>query len=286
MKKVIFICDFFYGDVVGGAELHDKVVYDRFEDRDILFDKKRCSELTAEYVLENKDKVWFISNFVSLSEQVKCILYSNCEYIIYEHDYKFLDCRNPIHFPDFKAPKRHLINYNFYKNAKYIVCLCNRHKEIFTKNLTGFENIVNIGCSMWTDEQLDLFTRIVDNRQQKKDSFAVIKSSNPIKKTIETETFCKQNSIPYELVSSPDYEKFITMLSNYRGLVFMTGHPEPTPRVAIESKMLDIQFVSQKELIGVAYENYFSLSGIEMINKVREMREESLSKLIGWINEV
>lgn len=286
MKQVIFICDLFYGDHIGGAELHDKVVYDRFEAEGFLFDKKRCSEITVDYVMENRDKLWFISNFVSLSEQAKAVLYSNCEYIIYEHDYKFLDCRNPINFPDFKAPEHHLINYNFYKKAKYVVCLCNRHKEIFNKNLTKLNNIVNIDCSMWTDEQLDLFTRIIKNREHKLESFAIIKSSNPIKKTLETESFCKKNSIPYELISSPDYEKFITTLANYKGLMFMTGHPEPTPRIAIEAKMLNIQFISQKELIGVAYENYFSLSGIEMIRKVREMREESLSKLIGWINEV
>jgi len=136
MKQVIFICDLFYGDHIGGAELHDKVVYDRFEAEGFLFDKKRCSEITVDYVMENRDKLWFISNFVSLSEQAKAVLYSNCEYIIYEHDYKFLDCRNPINFPDFKAPEHHLINYNFYKKAKYVVCLCNRHKEIFNKNLT------------------------------------------------------------------------------------------------------------------------------------------------------
>ena len=66
----------------------------------------------------------------------------------------------------------------------------------------------------------------------------------------------------------------------------MTGHPEPTPRVAIEAKMLNIKFISQKHLIGVAHEDYFSLSGLKMIDKVREMRNTSLDKIAGWINEI
>ena len=50
--------------------------------------------------------------------------------------------------------------------------------------------------------------------------------------------------------------------------------------------MLGLKFISQKRLIGVAHENYFNLSGEDMINKVRDMREESLEKLVGWANEI
>ena len=66
----------------------------------------------------------------------------------------------------------------------------------------------------------------------------------------------------------------------------MTGHPEPTPRVAIEAKMLNCKFISQKRLIGVAYEDYFHLTGIEMIEQVKTLREEALNKILGWINEI
>ena len=76
------------------------------------------------------------------------------------------------------------------------------------------------------------------------------------------------------------------MLSKYKGLVFMTGHPEPTPRVAIEAKMLNCSFISQKNLIGVAHEDYFHLKGVDMIEEVRQMRDTSLEKLTRWCNEV
>ena len=96
MSKVIFVADFFKEDVTGGAELHDDVVIQHFKKRELLLDKKKCSLLTEEYIKDNADKIWFIGNFVSLSDSLKQLLINECKYILYEHDYKFLSNRNPL----------------------------------------------------------------------------------------------------------------------------------------------------------------------------------------------
>ena len=284
MKKVIFLQDFFLEDGIGGgAELHDQIVADHFASEGILDCKVRCQDLTTEFIESNLNKFWFVSNFASLRNHHKALLAKKADYLIYEHDYKFAKNRNPISFPDFVAPTRMLCNVNFYRSAKKVVCLSKMHREIFEKNMK-LDNYENINCSMWSDEQLDIFRKLC--KTEKNDKFAVIKSSNPIKKTPESIAFCNRNKLQYDLIASRDYLEFMTMMSKYKGLVFMTGHPEPTPRVAIEAKMLNCKFLSQKHLIGVAHEDYFGLSGEDMINKVRDMREESLKKLTGWINEV
>ena len=284
MNKIIFLQDFFVEDGIGGgAELHDQIVIDHFHDKGILDCKKRCSDLTTEFILDNLDKFWFISNFVSLKNHHKALLAKKAKYLIYEHDYKFAKNRNPISFPDFVVPNRMLYNINFYRSAQKVVCLSKMHREIFEKNMP-LQNYENINCSMWSDDQLEIFRRLC--KTEKNDKFAVIRSTNPIKKTPESIAFCRRNNLQYELISSKNYLEFMTMMSKYKGLVFMTGHPEPTPRVAIEAKMLNCKFLSQKHLIGVAHEDYFGLSGEDMINKVRDMRDESLEKLIGWMNEV
>ena len=283
MKKVIFLQDFFVEHNLGGAELHDQVVIDYFSAQGLLYDKKRTVELTIEYVKQNKDKVWFISNFTGLRNRIKAYLAKECKYIIYEHDYKFIDIRNPIGFADFLVPLRNKVNLNFYRAAYKIICLSKMHREIFDKNL-NMNNIVNISCSMWADSDLDLVRSL--NETPKKNKYAIINSSNPIKKTKETEQFCKERNIDYDLISSSNYQEFLQIMAQYRGLVFRTGHPEPTPRIAIEAKMLNCKFISQKNLIGVAHEDYFSLSGTELISKVKEMRDEALLKITGWINEI
>jgi len=129
-----------------------------------------------------------------------------------------------------------------------------------------------------------MFEKLQHSSEQK-EAFAVIDSPNPLKKTKETVAYCENNSIPYELIKSKDYTEFISILSKYRGLIFRTNHPEPTPRVAIEAKMLGIKFLSQKHLISVAHEDYFGLKGLEMIECVREMRNDALKKITKWCSE-
>lgn len=283
MKKVIFLADMYASDHTGGAELHDDVVVSYFRDRGMLFDVVRCLSIDEEYINNNCDKVWFISNFVSLKNHHKAMLAKKCSYIIYEHDYKFIKVRNPISFGDFLVPKDQFVNVNFYRHAKKVICLSKFHKEIFDKNL-NLDNIVNINCSMWHDSDLQIFEELQSVKKNNK--FAVIESTNPIKKTRQSVEFCTKNNIAFDLISSRDYITFIKKLSEYEGLIFMTGHPEPTPRVAIEAKMLNMKFVSQKNLIGVAHEDYFHLNGKDMINQVKKMRDEALLKIEGWINEV
>jgi len=282
MKKIIFLADMFASDHAGGAELHDDVVISYFRKKGILHDLLRCRELTRDYIDKNLDKVWFVSNFASLNLACMAYLMENTDYLIYEHDYKFVDVRNPIFFPDFQIPTERVVNINFYRNAKKIICLSRFHREIFYKNLK-LDSIDNINCSMWHDTDLEIFEKF--RNKNKKNKFAIIESSNPIKKTQESINFCEKNKIQFDLISSKNYLNFIEKLSDYSGLVFMTGHPEPTPRVAIEAKMLNMKFISQKHLIGVAREDYFHLTGQQMINEVRKMRDEALNKFIGWFNE-
>jgi len=282
-EKIIFLADLFKNQALGGAELHDDVVIKYFEKKEAFYEKINCHLVTTEYIEKNLDKIWFISNFANLSFTSIALLSKKAKYVIYEHDYKFIDVRNPIHFKDFLVPKRNIINYNFYRNAKKVICLSKMHRKIFQDNL-NLENIVNINCSMWSDEDLSLFEKLQHSNNQK-DLFAVIDSPNPLKKTKETIVYCENNSIPYELIKSKKYTEFISILSRYRGLIFRTNHPEPTPRVAIEAKMLGIKFLSQKHLISVAHEDYFDLKGLAMIECVRKMRENALKKISKWCNE-
>ena len=281
MTQVIFLQDFFAHQHLGGAELHDDVVAQYFESQGLLFAKVNTYNLTPEYILEHADKKWFISNFVALKNVCKALLAKHCRYLIYEHDYKFLKNRNPITYPEFLAPdETHKYNFTFYQNAAAVVCLSKMHRGIFEKNLS-LTNLQNINCSMWSDPDLDLIQSL--NQVTKNDRFAVIDSDNAIKKTRQTAAFCEKAQLPYDLIKAPNHQDFLKLLTQYKGLVFQTGHPEPTPRVAVEAKMLNCKFLSQKEVIGVAHEDWFPLNGYELIAEVRKMRDEACVKLAGWL---
>ena len=97
---------------------------------------------------------------------------------------------------------------------------------------------------------------------------------------------CNFNETKMQNIDWDEREKsLLKLLSQYETLVFMTGHPEPTPRVAIEAKMLNCSLITQKHLIGVSYEDYFHLTGNDMIEEVRSMRDSALKQLEEWTCE-
>ena len=88
----------------------------------------------------------------------------NKQYIIYEHDHKYLSTRNPGVFPDFVAKKEHVINLEFYKNASAVLCQSSFHTEIARKN-THLDNIVNLGGNIWDLDSLKLRSEQAKNRK-------------------------------------------------------------------------------------------------------------------------
>lgn len=287
MRKVTVIADMLLENFSGtprppgGAELHDQVVIDRFASEGILDECINSVDVTPEMILSKKDNIFFLGNFFMLRPDDKAALYSNCDYVIYEHDYKFCKNRNPIHFPNFKAPNWALTNINFYRQAKKVITLSKMHREIFEKNLNLEHNLTNINCSMWSDKHLDILSALAKTEKTK--PCAIIGSGKynaHIKRTDMAIDFCQKNNLKYEIISDPNYEKFLKKLSDFETLIFMTGHPEPTPRLVMEAKMMNCKVVAQKHLIGVAHEDYFELSGQELIERVRQMRDTALNDVI------
>jgi len=282
MRDLIFIADFFSEDITGGAELHDAVVVEHLESKGVLETKIKSSDVSVSFLEKNRAKKYMIGNFVNLSFECLDYLSRNCEYIIYEHDYKFINVRNPISFPDFVVPDKNLVNLEFYESAKKVICLSQMQRKIFDKNLK-FDNITNINCSMWSDRDLQEMSKL--SSEKKLEKIAIINSRNPIKKTKEAVEYCRKNNLEFDLISSTNYHEFLAILSKYSKLLFLTGHPEPTPRVAIEAKILNCELLSQKELIGVAHEEYFNMSGLELLSEVKRLRDESLEKIFYWLYE-
>ena len=281
-KKVIFLQDLFKEHHTGGAELNDDTFIQFLDRQKILYEKKQTQYVTPEYIAKNKDKFFIVSNFVNLSTIAKACMYKNCDYALYEHDYKFLKCRNPIFFPDFKAPAHEFTNINFYKGAKKVICLSKMHMDIFADNMPWLDNLININCSLFDDDLLEYLGSFSEKSKTKK--YAVIKSGNRIKRTAEAVEYCQKNNLEYELISSPDNREFLKKLSDFEYLIVMTGHPEPTPRIVVEAKSMNTKILGQKHLIGVASEYWYHLNGRELTSELRNIREKAFKTFLEIIN--
>ena len=106
MNKIIFVADFFANEVPGGGELNNQELIEILRDRGIHVLEVKSNRLTPKFILECSKKLKFIvANFVMLSEESKTSLENDREYIIYEHDHKYMRSRNPANYDNVEYVK-------------------------------------------------------------------------------------------------------------------------------------------------------------------------------------
>jgi len=268
--KIIFIADFFSSELNGGAENNDSVLIEYLKNNGY---KIRCikSHNFDESIYQEND-FFIVSNFVALDEKYKALLKKK-QYIIYEHDHKYVKRRDVSKYADFVIPKEDFVNEKFYRDAKAVVVLSDVCKKILDKNLNT-RNVFNIGCSLWSNKKLDLIASL--STKQKNNKFAIINSNNPIKNTNLAIAYCKKNNIDFDMIELCNHEELLSKLSDYKGLVFFPGVLETFSRISAEAKMLNCKLLTKPKMLGFASEDIFVLSGIELIEEIRERNNKAL----------
>ena len=268
-RKIVFISDFFVEQIIGGGELNDDELIKILISKGREVEKIQSHLVTQEFLNNNKDSFFVISNFCNLSYDCRELITYDFNYLIYEHDHKYLESRNPINYDDFKAPCTKIRNYFFYKNAKKIFCQSNFHKGIIFKNL-DFDNIISVSGNLWSTEVLDKLEE--HSKKVKSDKVSVLDSHIEHKNTFKTVLFCKKKGLKHELVKDNNYEKFLDKMSNNSKLAFFPGSPETLSRVVCEARMMGMGIMINN-LVGASHESWFNLKGVDLINYMRERRD-------------
>lgn len=270
--KVALLQDFFENEIIGGAEKNDSVLLSYLSSQK----KVKASGVhtyNVEGVLDDYD-FFIVSNFIRLPDAAKQYLMHKKNYIIYEHDHKYVANRNPGAFKNFVAPRNMIINRDFYDQAKKVFVLSKVCKEVIENNLQ-INNVHNIGCSLWSKEHLELIKQI-NHTSGKSIEYGVLDSSNQVKGTIQAVEFCRNNNITPTMINSPDYVEFITRLSLCEKFIFFPQVLETFSRVCAEAKMLNCKVLTTPKLIGFFSEDYSHLSGDELNDKISENIDAAL----------
>tara|TARA_R110002110_G_scaffold54951_2_gene157125 strand:+ start:102 stop:1724 length:1623 start_codon:yes stop_codon:yes gene_type:complete len=281
MRKVVFIADFFVETVTGGGELNNEVLIEDLRDQKIKVNKIQSHVVTSDFLHAHSDHFFIVSNFIGLSFECRRIL-MDFDYIIYEHDHKYLKTRNPAFYKDFKAPLRDVVNYGFYKNAKSILCQSNFHKSIVEKNLE-LDNVINLGGNLWSSKSLNILRHMSLEKKEKRCS--VMKSSIEHKNTQGATEHCRQSALDYELVSDPVYESFLSKLGKNEKLVFLPQTPETLSRVVVEARMMGMSVITNN-LVGATSEPWFKLKGPLLIDFMADKRKEIVEKVKELYSEI
>jgi len=275
--KIILIADFFVEDgILGGGELNNDEFVKIAASQGIEVKKINSHVITTSLINENIESKFVVANFLRLREECKNLLINKADYVIYEHDHKYLITRNPADFEDFKAPKDKIVNYEFYKNAKAVFGQSKFHCDIIKKNLQ-LDNIYNLSGNLWSSGSLEKIREFA--RKEKKNVYSVMESSIPHKNTIDALRFCKYKKYPYELIQSDIYYKFLEKLGSNKYLVFLPKTPETLSRIVVEARMMNVSVITNN-LVGASFEPWFELKGDELIDIMLSKRNKITNNII------
>ena len=274
--KILFIADFFVGQVNGGGELNNSVL------KRLLSSKGHKIRPVNSHQVNHMDIMYndaiIVSNFVNLTEKNKDEIQDK-NYVIYEHDHKYLSTRNPAMFKYFKAPREAIVNYEFYKKAKAVFCQSKFHADIVKKNLE-LDNIINVGGNLWTPEALDRLRSLADRK--KSDKCSVMHSEIPHKGTDHAKAYCEKNNLKADLIMSCPHDEFIEKLGSNSMFAFFPKTPETLSRVVVEARMMNIKVITN-DLVGATSEPWFKSKGVELIDIMQNKRNEIPEMVLGAI---
>jgi len=279
MKKIVFLADFYTDTIRGGAEIVNDILIENLEKRGYLVTKLTTQDLTLEELNHYCNSLFIVGNFVLLDSLLLDRL-ANFKYIIFEHDHKYLKSRNPSNFKDYKAPPQEIINYKFYKNALAVLCQSKVHADVVRKNL-NIPNVVNLGCSMWADDELEIISRYANVKKNNK--CAVLESGNRIKGTRQAIVYCDEHKMPYNMIHSKDYETFISQLASHSSLAFFSQVLESFCRLVVEARMLGCSLHTNNNNGCTSEEWFKKYKGSELIDFVKNQRDENISIIIDII---
>jgi hypothetical protein len=276
--KLIFLADFFLKDILGGGELNNHELVKLLKVKG--FEPKEVQSHLANPSWIDKEDNFIISNFINLSELSKKQLF-NKKYIIYEHDHKYVKNRNPGVYKDFKAPKDQLINLEFYRKAKAVLCQSNLHLQIVQKN-TGLQNLVNLGGNLWSKESLEHMRKIC--MLKKEDRYSILDSPILHKNKEDAVRYCEIKNYSYDLISDSDYYSFLKKMGSNSGFIFFPKTPETLSRITAEARMMNMRTITNKN-VGALGEPWFSLKGEELIDTMILKREKIADQIIRILDE-
>lgn len=280
--KFCMVMDFYFSEIQGGAEINAESLVDRFRDQGHEIIKIKSEQATVEFLEGHKEFVFIFSNFILLPENSKKYAIDNLKYFVYEQDHKYIKSRNPIKYVNFIAPKEERINIEFYGHAIRVMFLTKLSMDVFRLN-TELDNLLNLESSVWRSDELEHLRKICNN--EKINKIAIMNSSNPIKRRSDCIRLCKSKGWDYDLIGDKNFKKFVEKMSRYEKFLFLTGHLETCARVVVEAKMLNLKVITNKKLIGAASENWYSLSGEELIDEMERISFEMPDKILEVLND-
>ena len=280
MNDICFVSDFFANQVNGGGELNNEILINLLSEKGHNVTKIKSHTVNLNFLKQNKDKKLIIANFVNMHSDCREYIQSNCDYVIYEHDHKYLINRNPAEYENYLASADQIINKEFYSNSKFVFCQSRFHADIVEKNLQ-IDNIVNLSGNLWSIDALDMMREL--SKREKKDKCSIMDSNIQHKNTSGAINYCVNKGYQFELILPCAPKEFLSRISKNDKFVFFPLTPETLSRIVVEARMMGMKVVTNRRL-GAVSEEWFSMKGEPLIDYMLDKRLQILNKVELFVN--
>jgi hypothetical protein len=282
MNRIFFISDYFYSTHLpfGGAERCDDVLlqellnkkYNDYKEYMTVFLQSHV--LVPEVIDKNSDATFFISNFKRLSEECKSkLIEANVNYIIIEHDHKYLKSDNPLTHKNMLSNVDGLQNVEFFKNARAVLCQSTYASEILYKNLS-LRNLINLKGNLWSNENIDALrntlaaSKPVGERSLK---WSILNSRNKNKGISETIEYCVKKNINFNTIGHKDWNEFIKQIATTDGVIFFPSWVETFNRFVVEARVLNCKIMSNSK-VGCINDGWLNYKGEALLEQMGIMK--------------
>lgn len=252
---IIFVSDLFAEDYLGGAELTTEAFVDFNDSYKVA--KIKSHQVNSDLIQHGLMKKWIFFNYSGMDLNLIPMIVANLNYSIVEYDYKF--CK-------YRSVEKH-------KEIEGVECNC--HEEMHGKIISAF--LYGAESLFWmSKKQLEVYTNLFpflsSNRNTilsscfKKDTLSSIKkmrkkyaksknnkwivigSESWIKGAKQSEKYCKDNNLEYEVVWGLSHNQMLEKLAQSKGHVYLPVGGDTCPRAVIEAKLLGCELVLNKNV--------------------------------------
>ena len=241
----VYVSDLFVNQYGGGAELTFQAIMNRTPSDKIGAVNSELLDINT--INRFSDCKWVFGNVSKVKEEVlKHIINSNLNYSVVEFDYKFCKHRNPklynlVEGSDCNySETEKAININkFLEKAKTVFFMSEKQREIHKKEIGYKGDNSFVLSSVFSKNNLNFIRSLRDKYQGvKSNKWIVLGSNSWVKGLSESEQWCKDNGVEYEVVWGLEYGEFLEKLASSRGICFLPQGLDTCPRFVIEAKLL------------------------------------------------
>ena len=246
---VVFVSDLFSSDHLGGAELTTDALIDSSP---LKVYRLHSKDLTVDLLRDNQAKYWIFGNFSGIDSNLVPTIIANMKYSVVEYDYKFCKYRSPEKHEsaentpcDCKEQLNGKIISAFYHGARSMWWMSEKQMELYHDYFPFLREGKNTILSSVFDDEF--FVAIKDLREkypkENKKGWAIVGSTSWIKGVEESENYCKENNLDYEVFWKLPYSELLEKFAQSEGMVFLPKGKDTCPRIVIEAKLLGCELV-------------------------------------------